>query len=214
MTSKKRPNVPHKDAPAADPLAGSMNAGLGDLVGGLVGGILEQVKQLAGWVGHPLAQPLDTAEAQLTKGATGGSVSSAEMAKGLEVQTRGLTGATVHVVGSDTSSGVNVGQGADCVWVVLVGDEERLDHAFQALRTEISEENTKYPACHDVVFWTRKWDATEWSKAFGAGLGPLAAKPLWAKLWDANGTLVGPVARAPPALVPMGDLKLDLSGGA
>ena len=215
MTPSKHPSAKssaHSPGPSND----GMQVGLGDLMGSLVGGILEQVKQLAGWVGHPLAKPLDAAELSLAKGSTGGTVTTEEMARGLEVQQRGLTGATVHVVGSDAAVGVNVGGGTDTIWVVLVGDDRDLGRAFHQLKEEIAEEHEKFPACHDVVFWTRKWDAPAWSKAFGDGLGALAPKPLWVKLWDANGTLVGPITRAPPPVVPMPDLsglRLDLDSG-
>ena len=208
MPSKKK-HAPEHSSPELPPMSGEMTMGLGDLMGSLVGGIVEQVKQLAGWVGHPLAKPLDDAEAALTKGASGGTVTTEEMGKGLEHHLRGLTGTTVHVVGSNTAAGVNVGEGTACVWVVLVGDDGDLARAFQTLRSEISDAGESYPSCHDVVFWTRKWDAPTWSKAFGSGLGGLASKPLWAKLWDANGTLVGPIIRAPPPLVPMDGLPLD-----
>lgn len=215
MTSPKRPR-PKAPTSSPDANLGELStAGLGDLVGGLVGGILEQVKQLAGWVGHPLAKPLDMAEGQLSKGVDGGPVTSAEMAKALEVQLRGVPGLKVHVVGHATGGAGHPDLAEERPWVVLIGDDTPLEHAFRALRSEIAEERGKLPACQNVVFWTRKWEAPAWTRAFGEGLGGLASKALWAKLWDANGTLVGPIARAPPPLVPMGEmgaLQFDLKG--
>lgn len=210
-SSKKNPHPPQAPTPSAS--GADPSAGLGDLMGGLIGGILEQVKQLAGWVGHPLARPLDAAEAMLTDGTGSGKVTSSGMARGLAVQIRGLQGVDVHLVGhSEASVKPAAKEGPGAAWVVIVGDDTELDQAFASLKAELSKGEGEVPPCHNVVFWSRKWDASAWARAFGTGLGALASKPLWAKLWDANGTLVGPVARAPPPLLPVGDLRLEASG--
>ena len=213
MPSKKKPVGPAAASPPLPPLDPAALGGLGDLMGGLVGGILEQVKQLAGWVGHPLAKALDGAEERLTSSATGGPVSSAEKVRALRSRLGESVDPRLHVVGESPPGRLAAASddtaGGGSVWVVALGDDRRPEEAFGALKADLPNAGQTLPPCQSGVFWARKWEAPAWSRAFGAGLGGLAEKPLWVKLWDANGALVGPIARAPPALPPLGTIALE-----
>lgn len=150
-------------------------------------------RSMVAWARHPLGTSLDDAETTPAAGKEGpASVDAAWMERKLR-EVLASTPAPVYLVRSSEPVGSGSSTKDKPSWVVIIGDGDDLGKALAELtaRAEgLSEHDLPF---RDVVLWTRRWDAATWERATAHGLGAMEERPIWLKVWESSGSLLGPL---------------------
>jgi hypothetical protein len=144
------------------------------------------------WTRHPLGESLDAAET-LEEGGKGpaGPVDRALMERNLrEVLSHHPT--SVYLVHSSQSlPGAEKGKEKPS-WLLMVGDGDDPGKALAELASRSQGLSSSDLPFRDVVVWARRWDAATWERMTDQGLGVLEERPIWLKIWESSGSLLGP----------------------